>query len=147
MIKKPKNVESLIKEISNISFGVFIDSGPLHVAKIYDKKGIFIETSVSNKILLSNTSNIEPVINRYKSPFCNGPCGLIDIFFFKKNTGCYETNKISFQNIKNLKSLKELQRGNKKKNNSHFILNPVGCVNKIDIENVIKSINLKLKEC
>ncbi len=146
VISKPENTEKLIKEISKINFGIFIDSGPLHVAKIFDKSGVLIETSVSNKILLSRFTNIVPVKNKYKSQYCNGPCGLVDIFSFKNSVGCYETNKLFFKNLQSLKNLKQLQRRNKKENNSHFILNPVGCVNKIDVENVIKSINLKLKE-
>ena len=146
-IKNPKSTESLIKEISKIKFGIFIDSGPLHIAKLYQKAGVFIETSVSDNVLLKNNLNIKVVKNKYKSQNCNGPCGLVDLFSFDKTVGCYETNKISFQNIKNLSSFKELQRWNKKQNNTHFMLNPVGCVNKIDIEKVINSINLKLKDC
>jgi len=146
IIKKPKNIKSLIKEISQIDFGIFIDSGPLHVAKIFDKPGIFVETSVSNSILLSNTSKISTVKNSYKSEYCNGPCGLVDIFSFNKIVGCYETNKLTFQSLKILKNLKQLQRRNKKEDNSYFISNPVGCIKKIDIEKIIQKINLTLKE-
>ena len=34
----------------------------------------------------------------------------------------------------------------KKETNSHFFTNPVGCIDKIDIENITKSIKAKLKE-
>lgn len=51
----PKDIQGLISEIEKIEFGVFIDSGPLHIAKLFDKKGIFIETSVPSNILLSNS--------------------------------------------------------------------------------------------
>ena len=143
---KPKNIKSLILEISKINFGIFIDSGPLHIAKTYNKKGVFIETSVSSKILLTNSNDILFVKNKYKSNYCNGPCGLVDIFNYEGSIGCYETNKISFEKIKEYKSLKNLQRWNKKENNLSFISNPVGCINKIDINNIIKLINIKLKE-
>ena len=147
VFKKPTNIENLIKEIFNVNFGVFIDSGPLHVAKLFNRPGVFIETSVSKKILLRDNDHISTVKNKYRSQYCNGPCGLTDIFSFMKNVGCYETNQLSFEDIKRLKSLKDLQRRNKKENNSHFILNPVGCIKKIDIENIIQTINYKLKEC
>ncbi len=140
---KPNNVDKLISYISKISFGVFVDSGPLHIAKIFDKKGIFVETSVSSKVLLSNSKKIEVINNNYTSNYCSGPCGLVDIFSLENNIGCYETNKTNFEKIKHLKNL---QRWNKEEKNSQFILNPVGCIEKIDIESIINSINIKLKE-
>ena len=146
IIKKPKDIKNLIKEISKIDFGIFIDSGPLHVAKLFDKPGILVETSVSNSILLRDTSKIKAVKNTYKSKYCNGPCGLVDIFSYNKIVGCYETNKLNFHSLKNLKNLKQLQRRNKKEDNSHFTSNPVGCIKKINIEKIIQSINLVLKE-
>ncbi len=143
---KPNNVENLILEISKINFGIFVDSGPLHIAKVYNKKGILIETSVPSKILLSNSENISYVKNKYKSNYCKGPCGLVDIFNFNNNIGCYETNKLHFEDIRRLKSLKKLQRWNKKDNNSHFISNPVGCVKEIDVTNIIELIKAKTKD-
>ena len=106
-----------------------------------------IETSVSSKILLHNTKNIYSVKNNYKSNYCQGPCGLVDLFEYNNKVGCYETNKLYFENIKTLKSLKKLQRWNKKDINSHFIMNPVGCVKEIDVKNIIELIKVKIKEC
>jgi hypothetical protein len=142
----PKNIESLILEISKINFGIFIDSGPLHLAKCYDKNGIFIETSVSSKILLSNSKNLLSVKNKYKSNYCNGPCGLVDIFSYEDKIGCYETHKITFKDINSFKNQKNLQRWNKKENNSHLISNPVGCIKQIDVKNIINLIRYKIKE-
>lgn len=143
---KPKNIESLTFEISKINFGVFVDSGPLHLAKIFDKKGILVETSVSSKVVLVNSNNIEAVSNQYSSNYCQGPCGLTDIFLYNKNVGCYETNKLFFEDIKYLKNYKNLQRWNKKEINSQFFLNPVGCVKKINVKNIIELIKVKIKE-
>ncbi len=144
---KPKNVEDLISEISRVDFGIFVDSGPLHIAKAYDKKGILIETTVPSKILLSNSKNISYVKNKYKSKYCNGPCGLVDLFNYNNKIGCYETNKLNFEKIKNLKTLKTLQRWDKKESNSHFISNPVGCIKEIDVKCIIDLIKVKTKEC
>ena len=144
---KPKNIESLFLEVSRINFGIFIDSGPLHIAKMYNKFGILIETSVQSEILLTNSKNIYSVSNLYKSNYCQGPCNLVDIFAYDKQIGCYETNETSFKKIKTLKSFKNLQRWNKQDSNSHFFLNPVGCVKKINVKNIIELINTKMKDC
>jgi hypothetical protein len=143
---EPNNIESLILEISKTDFGIFIDSGPLHIAKCFNKNGILIETSVSSKILLSNSKNIMSVKNKYKSNYCNGPCGLVDIFAYDSKIGCYETHKLNFNEITSFKNQKNLQRWNKKENNAHLILNPVGCIKQIDVKNIIELIRHKLKE-
>ena len=143
---EPSNIESLILEISKANFGIFIDSGPLHIAKCFNKNGILVETSVFSKILLSNSNNIMSVKNRYKSNYCNGPCGLVDIFAYNGKTGCYETHKLNFNDIVSFKNKKNLQRWNRKENNSHLISNPVGCIKQIDVQNIIESISFKIKE-
>ena len=143
---EPKNIESLILEISKTNFGIFIDSGPLHIAKCFNKYGVLVETSVSSKILLSNSKNIMPIKNKYKSNYCNGPCGLVDIFAYKSKVGCYETHKINFEDIISFKNKKNLQRWNKKENNSHLISNPVGCIKQIEVKNIIELIRFKIKE-
>ena len=144
---KPKDIKSLILEIKKIDFGIFIDSGPLHIAKIFDKKGILIETSVSGDIILNNSNNIDRIKNQYYSNFCHGPCGLVDVFSMDNKVGCYENHEITFENINNLKSFKNLQRWNKKDNNSQLISNPVGCVRNINIENILNMLENNLKEC
>ena len=143
---KPKNIEELIIEISKISFGIFVDSGPLHLAKIFDKRGLLIETSVKNDILLSNSNKIFALKNTYFSNYCSGPCGLVDIFSNNNNVGCYETNKISFEEVRKIENLKKLQRFNKSENNTHFSLNPVGCIKNIAVNNIIELIKVKIKE-
>ena len=142
----PKDIESLINEVSQTNFGIFIDSGPLHIAGCFNKNGILVETTVSSKILLSNSKNIASVTNKYKSNYCNGPCGLVDIFAYESKVGCYETHKLKFEDIRFLKSHKNLQRWNKKENNAHLISNPVGCIKQIDVKNIIEVIKYKTKE-
>ena len=144
-IIKPKNISSLIEEISKIWFGVFIDSGPLHVAKIFNKKGFFIETSVDSEILLFNYKNIFTIKNIYKSNYCKGPCGLVDLFSYNGNVGCYETNKLSFEKIKSLVNFKSLQRWNKKDINQNFISIQLDVL-KIRIKEIIEMINNNIRE-
>jgi len=142
---EPKNIESLIEEISKINFGIFIDSGPLHIAKCFNKNGILVETSVSSKILLSNSKNIISLNNKYKSNYCSGPCGLVDLFAYENKVGCYETHKLNFKDLTSFKNKKNLQRWDKKDNNSHFISNPVGCIKQIDVNNIIDLIKYNMK--
>ena len=143
---EPNNIESLILEISKTNFGIFIDSGPLHIAKCFNTNGILVETSVSSKILLSNSKNIMSVKNKYKSYYCNGPCGLVDVFAHDSKIGCYESHKLNFEKIISLENKKSLQRWNKKENNSHLISNPVGCIKQIDVKNIIELNRYKIEE-
>ena len=143
---EPNDIASLILEISKTNFGIFSDSGPLHIAKCFNKNGILVETTVTSKILLSNSKNIISVKNKYKSNYCDGPCGLTDIFAYDNKIGCYETHKLSFNDISSLNNQKNLQRWNKKENNSHLISNPVGCIKQIDVQNIIELIRYKIKE-
>ena len=78
-----------------------MDSGPLHVAKIFNKRGLLFETSVSGKMLLKNYNLIKTVENKYSSIFCNAPCGLTDIFNYKNTFGCYDSLKIQSSKCKN----------------------------------------------
>ena len=142
----PINIKSLIMEISKTNFGIFVDSGPLHIAQCFNKNGVFVETSVLSKTLLSNSNKIISVKNKYKSNYCNGPCGLVDIFSYNNKVGCYETHKLNFKYISSFKNQKNFQRWNKNENNSHLISNPVGCIKQIDIKNIIELTRYKLKE-
>ena len=142
----PKNIKRLILEISKTNFGIFIDSGPLHIAECFNINGVLVETSVASKILLSNSRNIISAKNKYKSNYCNGPCGLVDIFAYEAKVGCYETHKLNFKDISSFKNQKNLQRWNKKENNAHFISNPVGCIKQIDVNNIIELIRYRIKE-
>jgi len=141
----PTDCETLIKKIENIEYGIFVDSGPLHVAKILEKKGIFIETSVSNNILLKNINLIKPIMNDYKSSFCKAPCGLIDIFNYENRIGCYDTLGITKNEILYLSNFNVLKRGKTNKSILFYLLNPVGCIKTLSIKRIIKQIKEDLR--
>ena len=124
-IVHPTNLNQLLAIIENISFGIFIDSGPLHVAKILNKKGLLITSSVGKNILLNDFKNIQSFDNEYKSAFCIAPCGLVNIFNYNNKIGCYDSIKISKNKILKYKNFKNLQRGNLKNKYINFISNPV----------------------
>ncbi|MDA0968412.1 MAG: hypothetical protein O2935_03625, partial [Proteobacteria bacterium] len=107
---------------------------------------ILVETSVSSKILLSNSKKLLSAENKYRSNYCNGPCGLVNVFAYASKVGCYETHKLNFKDIVSLKNKKNLQRWNKKEINPHLISNPVGCIKQIDVKNIIELIRYKIKQ-
>ena len=141
----PKNLYELNKYIKDIEFGIFCDSGPLHLAKLYNKKGLLISTSVNAEKLIKNLDQIISYNVRYSSNFCEAPCGLTNIINFNGKHGCYDslqkTNKIVMRDAnKNI-----LHRGDLPKSYKYFINNPVGCIKSIDIymikELIKKSLN------
>jgi len=138
--KDPKNLNSLIRSIEKIEFGIFVDSGPLHISKIIGKKGILVETSVSGNVLLKNYKQIKVVKNEFISTYCKAPCGLVDIFSFNKKIGCYSSLQVKQKKILDLENFNQLQRREIKKNNLFYLLNPVGCVESININNIKKII-------
>lgn len=145
-IKKlyPENLNDLLNIIENINFGIFIDSGPLHVAKILRKKGVFISTSVGANILLNDFHTIAEVKNYYASAFCKSPCGLTNIFYYNNKYGCYETLRIKKEEIMKIDKLNNLQRGQVKTNYIKFVDNPVGCQNNINFNMIKDLINKNL---
>ena len=115
----------------------------MHVAKILNKKGVLITSTVSEDILLNGFKNIISFRNNYKSKFCNAPCGLTNIFNFNNKIGCYDSLKIEKKFLMKKDKLNELQRGNLKKKYINFVSNPVNCLQNIDntkITNKIKKI-------
>lgn len=136
----PDNLDELTKIIENCQFGIFMDSGPLHIAKILNKAGILIETTVNSGLLLNDFCTIKAIKNNYESLNCKSPCGLTNIFNFKNNIGCYQSLKISKNEIFNI-SQNSMQRGSLKNCYTKFMLEPVGCLKNINSEKLIKYIN------
>ncbi|PPR46020.1 MAG: hypothetical protein CFH18_00404 [Alphaproteobacteria bacterium MarineAlpha5_Bin8] len=140
----PENLIDLIKEIEKVEFGIFPDSGPLHLAKILGIRGILLTTTVNGKKLLNGFNSIEEFLNNYQSNYCSAPCGLTNIFNYNNSIGCYDSLKIKKNEILNLKSFNKLQRGSLKKNYINFIDNPVGCHDNIDVKSLYKHLIEKL---
>jgi len=140
----PANYEKLIEKIKNIEFGVFPDSGPLHIAKIYQKKGILLVSSVSKTILLNKFYSIKSIQSNYKSDYCEGPCGLVNIFEYENNYGCYDKLLLSKTDILQSKNLNKLQRGNLKKNYLNLYISSINCYKFFDGEKIIKFLSKHL---
>ncbi len=135
-----EKISDLVRIVKKIDYGIFMDSGPLHLAKKLNKNGLLIETSVSHKILLNNNKNIDVIKNSFSSDFCSAPCGLINIFNLNDSLGCYETNHITKKELGDIKNFKSLQRGNLKESYIKFMEHPVGCVKDIDLKKILNTI-------
>ncbi len=140
IIIDPKDKPDLISSIKNIQYGLFMDSGPLHVAKMLNKRGLLFETSVSGKILLKNYKLIKGIENKYNSFFCSAPCGLTDIFNYNNTFGCYDSLKIESSKCKN-RNFKNLTNRGVKNYYLNYVKKPVGCLSSLNVQsiyNVIK---------
>ena len=140
----PKTYQSLINKIKNIEFGIFPDSGPLHIAKIYNKKGILILSSVKKEILLNNFSSIKAIESKYRSDYCEGPCGLVNVFEYKNKAGCYDSLCIKKDEILKSKNLKKLQRGSLKNNYLDLYIRSTNCYKNFDDNKIKLFINEEL---
>jgi hypothetical protein len=140
IIIDPKDKSDLISSIKNIQYGLFMDSGPLHIAKILNKRGLLFETSVSGKILLKNYNLIKVIQNKYSSFFCTAPCGLTDIFNYNNTFGCYDSLKIESLKCKN-RNFKNMTNRGVKNYYLDYVRKPVGCLHSLNVQsiyNVIK---------
>ena len=140
----PEDVCKLLKIIKKTEFGIFPDSGPLHLAKLLNINGVLIENSVPSSKLIAGHLSIKTFKNRYKSPYCKGPCGLTNIINYNNSYGCYESLKINFNEIKKIDNIKSLQRGNIKNKYQFFINIPVNCMINIDNKLLVDFINKSL---
>ncbi len=136
----PQDLESLFFIVENTSFGIFMDSGPLHFAKINNINGILIISSVKKNILLDKFESIKTITGNYKSDYCNGPCGLTNAFYFNNKSGCYDSLSIKKNELLKSQNIKELQRGNLKRSYIDLITNNVNCLKSISKIKLVKMI-------
>ena len=141
-----KNTKALISAIKKIEYGIFMDSGPLHVAKMFNKKGLLIETSVSSKILLHNYKMIKGIDNTFSSFFCMAPCGLTDIFNHNNNHGCFDSLQIERAKFKRENYKNMISRG-VKNHYKKFFFKPVGCLSSLNVQNIYNAIMKEVSLC
>ena len=139
-----ENKEKLVNSIKKIEYGIFMDSGPLHVAKLFNKRGILIQSSVSSKILLNKYNKIISVNNLFSSPYCKSPCGLTDLFSYNSRSGCYNSLKVNFMEIANKNLFPFVNRRGIKNNYNIFLDKPVGCLQSLSVQNILNYISKDL---
>ena len=104
----------------------------------------FLETSVSSKILLKNYYLIKAIKNHFISSYCSSPCGLVNVFNYNNELGCFETLKVHQKEIKNLRNSKNIERNIDKKKYNLFVKNNVGCIKNLNIKKVINLIEKEI---
>ena len=139
-----KDKVHLFKAIKDIDYGIFMDSGPLHIAKLFKKNGVLIESTVSSEILLSEYTKITTIKNNFSSSYCNSPCGLTDLFNYKGNTGCYNTLKMNQLDMENNNMFQFMNTRGVKNNYEDFINRAVPCLQSLDIQNILNYIKKDL---
>ena len=140
----PSSLLALCQIVEKTDFGVFMDSGPLNLAKILGKRGVLIITSVSGSVLLDDFSSIKEIKNTYKSNFCTSPCGLTNVFNYENKVGCYQYLSIEKSNLL-IKNLNLLQRGSIKNSYINLMKYPVGCVKNLNLNKIIQSIQKNIR--
>jgi len=140
----PTSLMALCRIVEKIEFGVFMDSGPLHLGKILGKRGVLIITSVSGDILLDDFSTIKEIKNTYKSNFCTSPCGLTNVFNYDNKVGCYQYLSIKKSHLLN-KNLSLLQRGSIRNSYVNLMKYPVGCVRNLNLIKIIQLIQKNIR--
>ena len=105
-----------------------------------------IVSSVSEKILLDNFSNIRAIQSNYMSNYCKGPCGLVNVFKFNNESGCYDSLRVKKNLIMRLDDFKSLQRGNLKESYLNLYINSVNCYKHFNINEINLFLENNLKE-
>ena len=114
------------------------------MAKIYQKKGVLLISSVSKNILLNKFYSIKSIESNYKSDYCKGPCGLVNVFEYEKNYGCYDKLLLSKSDLLKSKNFNKLQRGDLKKNYLNLYISSINCYKSFDSKKVVKFLSKHL---
>ena len=138
-IINPIGTSDLISSIKKIQYGIFMDSGPLHVAKMLNKRGLLLESSVSSKILLKNYNLIKGIENNFTSAYCDAPCGLTDIFNYQNSFGCYDSLRLNSLKIKN-NNFKDINNRGVKNYYLENFKKPPGCSLSLNVQNIYNAI-------
>ena len=139
-----ENKESLVNSIKEVDYGIFMDSGPLHIAKLFNKKGILIESSVSSENLLQDYNKIISINNKFRSSYCVSPCGLTDLFNYNNKIGCYDSLKINSIDINNNNLFYLMNRRGVKDKYTSFVEKPVLCLQSLNVQTILNYIKKDL---
>ena len=69
-------IDRLLAYIREIDYGIFCDSGPAHIAKMFAVPGFGIYTSVAADLVQGGFDNLARWSADYASDWCRAPCGL-----------------------------------------------------------------------
>lgn len=87
-----RDLKELARKVETADFGVFADSGPSHIAKLFDTPGVTVFTSANSGPLIGRFANLTPWQTPYSGRKCTAPCGLATYLRTPAGRGgCWET--------------------------------------------------------
>jgi len=87
-----RRTRDLIKKVAETDYGIFTDSGPCHIAKLYDVMGFAVFTTIPAELRVGRYHNIRVWQARYSGRHCTAPCGLSMLLRTPSGKrGCWET--------------------------------------------------------
>jgi hypothetical protein len=69
-------IGELMQAIDGLDYGVFADSGPAHMSKLFRTPGVAVYTSAPGDVLQGRFRNLAAWTVPYSGPHCRAPCGL-----------------------------------------------------------------------
>lgn len=84
--------EDLVKIVSETDYGLFCDSAPCHLAKLYDVMGFAVFTTIPADMRVGRYRNFRAWQAKYRGRHCQAPCGLALLLTTPSGQrGCWET--------------------------------------------------------
>jgi hypothetical protein len=87
-------VDALIRYVRDgIDYGIFCDSGPAHLTKLFDAPGFCLFTSVGAGAVRGPFRNLAAWQADYAGPWCRAPCGLVGVMSVNRGEayGCMDS--------------------------------------------------------
>jgi ADP-heptose:LPS heptosyltransferase len=70
------SIGALMAAIRDFDYAVFADSGPAHIAKLFQTPGVAVYSSAPGDVLQGRFTNLARWTVPYVGPYCAAPCGL-----------------------------------------------------------------------
>jgi len=87
-----RDLKELARKVESADFGIFADSGPSHIAKLYETPGVTVFTSATSGPLIGRFANLMAWQTPYSGARCTAPCGLATYLRTPAGRGgCWET--------------------------------------------------------
>ena len=113
----------LLSVIGSIDYGIFCDSGPAHLSKLFATRGMAIHTSADATPLRGRFANLQTWQSGYIGKYCAAPCGLagprVDR---KRRIGCMGSLNVPRDELEERAVLID------DATNAAMIANPIPCV-------------------
>ena len=119
-----ESIGDLLSAIRNFDYGVFADSGPAHMSKLFGTPGVAVYTSAPGDVLQGRFKNLTRWTVPFSGPHCEAPCGLARVRATQNGTvGCMGSLETT------LDALPNLPRGRQPETVARLLIHqPVPCI-------------------